>query len=85
MSTPDAATQARRNARAAWPVTVSRLGQEPADDLSDRTTPEQRLAMMWTLAVDAWTVGGRPLPSYPRRLMPGRVIRNASTAPDPER
>ena len=73
--------RARRRARAAWPVRVFRLGEEPSDDLSDRTTAEERLAMMWPLAVDAWTAAGRALPEYPRRRMPVRVIRD----PPPER
>ena len=70
--------------RATWPVRVFRLGDEPPDDLSDRTTPEERLAMMWPLAVAAWTAGGRPLPEYPRHRMPVRVIRGAGSDP-PER
>lgn len=73
-----------RSARAAWPVRVFRLGDEPPDDLSDRTTPEERLAMMWPLAVSAWTASGRPLPEYPRHRMPVRVIRGADSDP-PER
>ena len=44
----------RRADRAAWPVRVYRLGEEPGDDLSRETTPAQRLAMMWPLAVEAW-------------------------------
>ncbi len=31
--------------------------------------------MMWRLALDAWAVSGRPLPTYSRSEMPGRVIR----------
>ncbi len=81
VSPRDSAADARRAARGAWPVKVFRLGEEPSDDLSDSTTPEERLAMMWTLAVDAWTSCGRPLPRYGRGQMPGRVIRNS--APDP--
>lgn len=66
----------RRHARAGWPVSVCRLGEEPSDDLSDSTTPEERLAMMWPLAVDAWTSAGRALPEYTREEMPVRVVRN---------
>ena len=72
----DGSADAGRRARAAWPVRVFALGDEPSDDLSGRTTAEERLAMMWPLAVDAWTASGRPLPEYPRHLMPVRVIRN---------
>ena len=65
----------RRAARRSWPVRVFRLGDEPDDDLTDSTTPEDRLPMMWGLAVDAWTTAGRSLPTYARSQMPGRVIR----------
>ncbi len=62
MASRDGSAVARRRARAAWPARVFELGREPSDDLSDRTTAEERLAMMWPLAVDAWTTSGRPLP-----------------------
>jgi hypothetical protein len=47
-------------------VSVHRLGEEPSDDLSATSTPEERLAMMWPLAVEAFSLSGRPMPSYPR-------------------
>lgn len=84
MPSRDGSATSGRSARAAWPVRVFRLGDEPSDDLSDRTTAEERLAMMWPLAVSAWTAAVRPLPEYPRHLMPVRVIRNAGPDP-PER
>jgi hypothetical protein len=49
--------------------------------LVDATTPaqahtaEERLAMMWQLAVDAWTLAGRELPTYTREDIPGKLIR----------
>jgi hypothetical protein len=46
------------------------LGDEPGDDLSATTTPEERLAMMWPLALEAWHVAGLTLPAYPRERMP---------------
>ena len=79
MASPDVSAAARRRERAAWPVEVFELGTEPSDDLSDRTTAEERLAMMWPLAVEAWTTSGRPLPDYPRHRMPCRVIRGAGS------
>ena len=85
MPQDDAARAARRQARGAWPIRVFRLGGEPGDDLSDRTTPEERIAMMWPLAVDAWTSAGRRLPAYPRDRMPGRVIRTPPPQAGPER
>lgn len=75
MSPSDETVEARRRARGSWPVKAFRLGEEPGDDLSERTTPEERIAMMWRLASDAWTSAGRRLPAYPRDRMPGRVIR----------
>jgi len=51
------------------------LGAEPGDNISVSTTAEQRLAMMWPLAVEAWRLSGRPLPDYPRSLAPLRLIR----------
>jgi hypothetical protein len=56
--------------RRSWPVRVYRLGAEPGDDLSATTSVEARLAMMWPLSLDAWTLAGRTLPSYSRRETP---------------
>ena len=62
--------QRRAGERASWPVRVFRLGEEPADDLSAHTTAAQRLSMMWPLAVEAWSLSGRPLPDYGREQAP---------------
>ncbi|HET7291262.1 MAG TPA: hypothetical protein VFM88_02450 [Vicinamibacteria bacterium] len=59
-----------RRARGAWPVRVYRLGDEPGEDLSRLSTAEERLAMMWDLAREAWSLSGRPLPEYPRDATP---------------
>ena len=75
MARDEAAAHERREARASMPIRVFRLGEEPDDDLSDRTTPEERIAMMWPLAVDAWASAGRRLPQYSRDRMPGRIVR----------
>lgn len=61
--------------RRAWPVRIYRLGEEPGEDLSSVTTPEERIAMVWELSARMWELTGRPLPSYTRGAMPGRVIR----------
>ena len=58
-------------------VRVYRLGREPGDDLSAVSTPEQRLAMVAELSRRMWELTGRPVPSYPRAAMPGRVLRRA--------
>lgn len=58
--------------RSSWPVRAYRLGAEPGDDLSGSTTPEERLAMMWPLALEAWELTGWPLPRYSRGETPVR-------------
>jgi hypothetical protein len=63
------------NPRATWMVRKYRLGNEPSDDLSDSTTPEERLAMMWPLALEAWTLSASRIPSYDRRAAPVRKLR----------
>lgn len=60
--------------RGNWPVRRFRLGEEPAPDLAHSTTPEQRVAMMWRLALDAWATSGRPLPTYTRAETPMRRL-----------
>ena len=65
--------------RESWPVRKYRLGEEPSDDLSDTTTPEERLAMMWSLALEAWMLTGKPLPDYDRAATPiRRFLRKVS-------
>ncbi len=49
-----------------------RLGDEPGDDLSATTTAEERIAMMWPLATEAWSLTGRPMPDYEREEAPVR-------------
>jgi len=70
----EAARAARRQARRNWPIRVYRLGEEPPDDLSATTTAEERLGMMWPLALQAWGLTGRPLPDYPRNEAPIRAV-----------
>ena len=59
-----------------------RLGEEPSDDLSDSTTVEERLSMMWPLAIEAWTLSGRELPAYDRMSLPGRLFRCGEVPPE---
>jgi hypothetical protein len=59
-----------------------RLGEEPGDDLSESTTVEERLSMMWPLAVEAWTLSGRELPVYDRTSLPARLFRRGELPPD---
>ncbi len=62
--------------RAGWPIRGYALGHEPGANLRDSTTAGERLAMMWELARQSWSLAGRPLPEYPRNRTPGRVIRS---------
>jgi hypothetical protein len=72
----DQEAKARRAAaRAAWPIRRFALGTEPGPDLSATTTAAQRMGKVWQLTLDAWAMSGRPLPDYPRRASPGRVVR----------
>jgi hypothetical protein len=61
--------------RQGWTVQKYKLGHEPGDDLSASTTPEERLAMMWPLALEAWTLSGAGVPDYDRRAAPVRRLR----------
>jgi hypothetical protein len=82
MGMPDASdADARRRARAGWRVAVRRL-DACDDDLSDVTTATERIAMMWTLAQEAWHVAGRPIPTYDRAHTPSRLFRPGEPRPD---
>ena len=58
-----------------WQGGVYRLGDEPPDDLSRHTTPEQRLALLTRLTERAWTLTGAPFHWYQRLDIPAKVIR----------
>jgi hypothetical protein len=75
------AGERRRAQRARWPIVRHRLGEEPIDDLSATTTPAERVAMMWPLALRAWEVAGRPLPNYDRQSLPARLFRAGAPRP----
>jgi len=66
-------------ARRSWPIRKHRLGEEPSDDLSDSTTAEERLQMMWQLAMDAWSLTGTPIPDYARNETPVRKLRRKAS------
>lgn len=70
----DEEVKARAAARKSWPVRTCPLGEEQSDDLRDSTTAEQRLAMMWPLAKEAWSLTGIPAPDYLRSNIPIRLI-----------
>jgi hypothetical protein len=72
----DSLIAARRN----WPVCKGTLAEMEGDepDLSTTTTVEERFAIMWQLAKDAWAFRGEPVgePPFPRH--PVRIIRRGS-------
>lgn len=78
---PSDARERRRATRATWPVARYRLGEEPPDDLSEVTTPAERIAMMWFLAETAWKLAGRPWPRYERWSIPARLFRPGTLPP----
>jgi len=67
--------KARAKARANWPIVKSCLDDE--DDLASlaRFSPSERVAMVWQLTLDAWAMSGKPMPTYTRATMPGRLVR----------
>jgi hypothetical protein len=73
----DPAAAKRAALRRGWPIRTYRLGEEPPENLSAVTTAEERLAMMWPLALDSWASTGQPMPDYPRHRAPVRVLRDA--------
>ena len=75
----DEAEEQRKRAaqRTAWPMRRFQLGEE-TDDLSAVTTATERIAMMWPLAIEAWSLAGLPIPDYTRETMPGRILRAPS-------
>jgi hypothetical protein len=43
--------------------------------LSAQTSAAERIAMMWPLALEAWTLAGRTIPDYSRQNLPSRLLR----------
>lgn len=67
---------ARRRQRAEeWPVRRYALGHEPPLDPLDSTTVDERLALMWPLAIEMWELSGREVPDYRRDEAPGNLRR----------
>jgi hypothetical protein len=56
-------------------VRVYRLGEEPRDDLRERTTAEERLIILRKLTERAWALGEKAMPSYSRSRIPVHVTR----------
>jgi hypothetical protein len=66
----------RSRSRQDWPIEVRPLADPEKADVS-RTTPEERLAMVWTLTLEGWALAGRQIPDYPRRRTPVSFRRGA--------
>jgi hypothetical protein len=56
-------------------IRVTKLSAQGAERDLENTTPEERMGMMWQLALDAWEMMGEPVvdPRLPRHVV--RVIR----------
>lgn len=67
----------RARARAAWPVRRTTLVEEALTDDRLSQSIDERVAMVARLTRIQWELSGRPLPSYRRSEMPGRVIRRS--------
>jgi len=64
-------SEARRIARAQWPI------RKIAPDPLDASTVDERVALVWQLTREAWSLQGREIPSYPRHEAPGLLVRPA--------
>ncbi len=69
------AEEERRARRASWPVRRFRLGDEPNEDLSSTTTADERIAMMWPLALDAFSIEASRANRSPRDRWPVKFRR----------
>jgi hypothetical protein len=66
----------RRLARANWPIRKVALEDEGGDDPRDVSTVDERVALVWQLTREAWSLQGREMPSYRRAETPGRILRS---------
>lgn len=75
MKSDDQARNARAALRRTWPIEATALRARPTPSAVD--DPAARLASVWRLTLDCWAIAGRPLPTYSRADMPGRILRLA--------
>jgi hypothetical protein len=66
--------ETRRKQRQGWPIARTSLAKMDVAVQPD-TTAEDRLSIMWRLALDAWTWVPGGVPTYTRAQTPGRVLR----------
>jgi hypothetical protein len=64
----------RAKARGNLPIRRTKLGDDDDLHLLRTTTSDERLSMMWQLALDAWAMSGQKIPEYPRNETPGLLI-----------
>jgi hypothetical protein len=65
----------RRRARATWSIRAIPLGREELVDARDGSSVDERIALVWKLTEELWAFSGRAIPDYPRRDMPGAILR----------
>lgn len=70
MSSTDAGDHPRPD-RSRYPTRLVRLEDHDQNDDLAGTTPAERVAMMWPLALDAWAFMGKPVrePRLPRHVV----------------
>lgn len=73
--TSDERAQRRVRAQARRERIRAYLVRREADRPPVGETVEERLAMLADMSQRAWRLSGRPMPTYTRAEMPGRVIR----------
>ncbi len=64
-----------KSAKTVAPARIICLEDEQGDNLVDSTSAEERIAMVDVLSRRMWELTGRPLPTYDRAHMPGRIQR----------
>lgn len=69
------AARLRASRRASWPGGLTTLSGQTDAAIVRHGTAAERVAMVWRITLDAWATSRRPLPSYARAEMPGRIIR----------
>lgn len=71
----DDARRARAAKRSNWVGHKTNLSGQTDAAIVRHGTPAERVAMVWQITLDLWASSGRPLPTYERHEMPGRVFR----------
>jgi hypothetical protein len=74
VSDTDSERAERAKGRGNWAIRRTVLGA-PEISLLGITTPAERIAMMWPLAVEAYRVAGRSIPAFEWSKAPSRVVR----------